>query len=298
MTSAVIVFVHFFYRFHCFGCHPKRKLDFFLSSIIFSFLAVTPATAPMIFLAKWGFSRFTAPNVTPILSKQPQFVLISKMPKTLVRSALPSAVMRVEGRLRPRLFHLLDFRPLSSVEILQFFQHFLAVHFLLKVCQLLLVTVLHRLLNRANGIEQGAVMLLSFLRDDGGRFGSDELLCDQSVDILFHRVLAQSHRVTYSLVARVALKGFPVLAEHQVSVYRDLACREIQTKDFVRQRKIIFHRIALWISVVLHTASPQSFSFLLHFEKWLSTHSRNFSLGTIKRLPTRMTGNPFSCISS
>ena len=28
LTSAVIVFVHFFYRFHCFGCHPKRKLDF------------------------------------------------------------------------------------------------------------------------------------------------------------------------------------------------------------------------------------------------------------------------------
>ncbi len=33
------------------------------------------------------------------------------MPKNLVRSALPSAVSRVGGRLRPRLFLLLDFRP-------------------------------------------------------------------------------------------------------------------------------------------------------------------------------------------
>ena len=38
-----------------------------------------------------------------------------------------------------------------------------------------------------------------------------------------------------------------------------IACREIQTKNFIRQRKIMFHRVALWISVVLHTASPQSF---------------------------------------
>ena len=79
------------------------------------------------------------------------------------------------------------------------------------------------------------------------------------VDILFHGVLAQPHRRSDSFVARVALKGFPVLAEHQVSVHRDLACREIQTKNFDWQRKIIFHRVALWISVVLHTASPQSF---------------------------------------
>ena len=116
------------------------------------------------------------------------------MLKTLVRSALPSAVVRVEGRLRPRLFHLLDFRPLNSVEILQFFQHFLPVHLCFKVRQLPLKAVLHRFLNRANGIEQGAVMLLTFLRDDAGRLGGDELLCNQSVDVFFHGVLAQSHR--------------------------------------------------------------------------------------------------------
>ena len=157
----------------------------------------------MIFLAKWGFSRFTAPNVTPTLSKQPQIVSIFKMPKTLVRSALPSAVVRVEGRLRPRLFHLLDFRPLNAVEFSQLFERLLAVHLCFKVCELLLVTVLHRLLNRADGIEQGAVVLLSFLRDDGGRLGGDELLCDQSVDVLFHGILAQPHRVPDSLVARM-----------------------------------------------------------------------------------------------
>jgi len=104
-------------------------------------------------------------------------------------------------RSRHLCFLLLDFRPLSSVEILQFFERFLSVHLRLKVHELLLVTVLHRLLNRANGIEQGTVMLLSFLRDDGGRLGGDELLCDQSIDVLFHRVLAQTHRRTDSLVA-------------------------------------------------------------------------------------------------
>lgn len=36
------------------------------------------------------------------------------MPKTLVRSALPPAVNWVEGRLRPRLFLLLDFRPIEN----------------------------------------------------------------------------------------------------------------------------------------------------------------------------------------
>ena len=132
----------------------------------------------MIFLTPRCISRFTAPDVTPILSKQPQTALFFKMPKTLVRSALPSAVVRVEGRLRPRLFHLLDFRPLNSVEFFQFFERFLSVHLRVKVHELLLIAVLHRFLNRADSIEQGSVMLLSFLCDDGGRLGGDELLCN------------------------------------------------------------------------------------------------------------------------
>jgi len=88
-----------------------------------------------------------------------------------------------------------------------------------------LKAVLHRLLDRTYGIEQGAVMLLSFLGNDGGRLGGDELLCNQSVDVFFHRVLAQPYRRADSLVARVTLKRFPVLAVHQISVRRDLACR-------------------------------------------------------------------------
>ena len=39
----------------------------------------------------------------------------AEVPKTLVRSALPSAVSRVGAVHRPRLFHLLDFRP-SKIE--------------------------------------------------------------------------------------------------------------------------------------------------------------------------------------
>ena len=74
-----------------------------------------------------------------------------------------------------------------------------------------MVTVLHRLLDRADGIKQGTVMLLSFLGNDGGGLGRDELLFNQSVDMLFYGVLAQSYRRADSLVARVALKGFPVL---------------------------------------------------------------------------------------
>ena len=154
-----------------------------------------------------------------------------------MRSALPSAVNRVEGRLRPRLFHLLDFRPMFSVEFFQLFECLLTVHLRFKALELLLIAVLHRLLDRADCIEQGAVVLLSFLRDHTGRLGGDEPLCNQSVDVFFHGVLAQSHRRADGLVARVTLKGFPVLAEHQISVHRDLACREIQTKYFVGQRK-------------------------------------------------------------
>ena len=41
---------------------------------------------------------------------------VSKIPKTLVRSGFPADVIRVEGRLRPRLFLLLDFRPIKMPE--------------------------------------------------------------------------------------------------------------------------------------------------------------------------------------
>ena len=71
------------------------------------------------------------------------------------------------------------------------------------------------------------------------------------------RVTGKNEETFLPRVLRVLAKqGVHVLAVHQISVHRNLARREIQTKYFVRQRKIIFHRIALWISVVLHTASP------------------------------------------
>ena len=41
----------------------------------------------------------------------------AEVPKTLVRSALPSAVSRGGAVHRPRLFHLLDFRPIENREI-------------------------------------------------------------------------------------------------------------------------------------------------------------------------------------
>ena len=70
----------------------------------------------------YGFplTRHFRGSVAPYTGTSPYlrrlFFSVSKIPKTLVRSGFPTAVIRGERRLRPRLFHLLDFDPSKMPE--------------------------------------------------------------------------------------------------------------------------------------------------------------------------------------
>lgn len=148
--------------------------------------------------------------------------------------------------------------------------------------------ILHRILYRANGIEQIAVTLFAFLRVHRGRLCSNQLLFNQAVYIFLDGVFAHTDSVANRFVAWMALKCFPVLAVHQIRIHCDLTGTETQAENFIRHGEIIPDRITLWISGEFQMLPPV----------FSSTHARNFSFGTMSREPIRNDGNPFSCISS
>lgn len=76
---------------------------------------------------------------------------------------------------------------------------------------------------------------------DRCRFSCDQMLLFQSRYIFFDSVSTESYRPANGFVTWMTLKGFPILAVHQVSVHRNLSGRESKTKDFIRQRKIVFN---------------------------------------------------------
>ena len=216
-----------------------------------------------------------------------------------MRSALPSAVSRVAGRLRPHLFLLLIFgravklplnrrSPVFAVKFGEFFQSRLTPHFAFQTNHLLFVMICCRIINWTDGIEQIAVALFAFLCVYRGRLSCDQPFFGQTVHMFSNGVFAHADSFPDRFVARMALKCFPVLAVHQIRIYCDLAGTETQAENFIRQRKIIPDRITLWISGELQMLPPV----------FSSTHARNFSFGTMSREPIRNDGNPFSCISS
>lgn len=148
--------------------------------------------------------------------------------------------------------------------------------------------ILHRILYRADGIEQIAVALFAFLRVYRGRLGCDQPFFGQTIHMFSNGVFAHADSFPDRFVARMALKCFPVLAVHQIRIHCDLTGAETQAENFIRQRKIIPDRITLWISGEFQMLPPV----------FSSTHARNFSFGTMSREPIRNDGNPFSCISS
>ena len=79
----------------------------------------------------------------------------------------------------------------------------------------------------------------SVLCFDLGGFGIDEAFSFKALDILSHRVLAHACSVAYRSVAWMALKGFPILAVHEESVYNYLSGRQVKVEDRFRQWKII-----------------------------------------------------------
>ena len=80
---------------------------------------------------------------------------------------------------------------------------------------------------------------------DLGWLGVDEALSFKAFYILSHRVLAHTCSIAYRAVAWMALKGFPILAVHEESIYNYLSGRQVKVEDGFWQRKIIAGDISL-----------------------------------------------------
>lgn len=106
------------------------------------------------------------------------------------------------------------------------------------------------LLDWQNRIEQTAVSFSAVLGTYCCWHGRDQMLLFQPCYIFFDSVSAESYCLTDRSEAWMALKGFPVLAVHQVSVHRNLSGRESKAKDFIRQRKIVFNGISFGILLI------------------------------------------------
>ena len=165
----------------------------------------------------------------------------------------------------------------------------LALNIYFKLPQLLLVQVLSCILNRADGVEQIAVLLASISPGDACRFRSDETLFFQYSHMLFDGVPAQPHRGADGLVTWPALMGPAVLAAQQVTVDCDRARLQLKRKNLIGQREIILVWIGPLPECVLYWAPPSVCS---------ATYWMNRSLGTTILFPILSVGNPFSCRSS
>ena len=126
------------------------------------------------------------------------------------------------------------------------------------------------------------------LRDDGAGLGADEPLLLQTGHILPHGVFAQPHRPTDGVVAGMAPIGSAILAAQEVVVDGDLVRSEVEIEDFVGDEIVVLIRVTLGPALVHQTSPPTR----------VSTHRRNFSLGTTMRFPIRSAGKPVSCMSS
>ena len=149
--------------------------------------------------------------------------------------------------------------------------------------------IINRVLYRADGVEKIFIVGATVFGADSGRFGEDELLSLKVFNVLGNGVPAHANRTSDGAVARITLEGFPILAVHQVGIDSDLTEGQSERKDFIRQRKIIFDGVALVVVVIIQAVPPEVF---------FSIHSRNFSFGTISRLPILRTGSFPACIIS
>ena len=149
--------------------------------------------------------------------------------------------------------------------------------------------IINCVLNRADGVTQIPVVNSTISGANSGWFGDDELLSLKVFNVLGNRVPAHANCPTDGAVARIALVGLPVFTVHKVGIDSDLTEGQSERKDFIRQRKVIFDRVALVVMMVIQAVPPEVF---------FSIHFRNFSFGTISRLPILRTGSFPACLIS
>lgn len=123
---------------------------------------------------------------------------------------------------------------------LAFVRCFLPLYIQRYFLQLLLVELLHRFLDRADGEEQISVSLLTVLRGDAGRFCSDELPVFQHPYIFSYCVSAHSSSLSDGFETGPALISISVLTEKQIRIYCQFSRRQTEQEHFIWYRKIVF----------------------------------------------------------
>ena len=168
------------------------------------------------------------------------------------------------GRTGVFLLRLLErFQPLSDAFLLTFRVQF---------CKLLLVKLLDGELNGQERVQKAPVLLAAVLRDDACVLRLNESSFDQLGHIFSHGVRAHIDGVANRFVARMALIRRPILNVHQVAVDSQCARRETEGENLIRQRKVVFNRIARCDNTYSSCAPPVC----------RSTQRRNCSFGTTK----------------
>lgn len=115
-----------------------------------------------------------------------------------------------------------------------------ATTFALQLRELTLVQIVQRGLHGNDPVAERAVVLEVLLRDDGGALRLDEHLLLQLADILADGVASHAGRLGDLARADDAVERFAVFSIEQVGVDRKRTRREMELKDFHRQRKEIF----------------------------------------------------------
>ena len=89
-------------------------------------------------------------------------------------------------------------------------------------------------------ITVAAVALLTRFCDDAGGFDSDKSFVSKFKDVLLYCVRTHANCLSNCFVAGIALISFAVFAVEQVRVDGDFSRAQIETEDFIWQRKEFF----------------------------------------------------------
>jgi len=128
----------------------------------------------------------------------------------------------------------------SLALLLQLLSDKRAIALALQLRELTLVQIIQRGLHWNDPVAERAIVLEVLLRDDGGALRLDEHLLLQLADILADGVASHAGRLGDLVCADDAVERFAVFSIEQVGVDRKRTRREMELKDFHRQRKEIF----------------------------------------------------------
>ena len=136
---------------------------------------------------------------------------------------------------------MLDLRALLCEQLLYAVTLPRRVHFR----KLTFVFVVDRLLDRTDGVEQGAVARLLSCRVDQRGFHRDEPLLNETADVTHHGFLFSADGATDGDVAGAALIILPIFDVEQVGIDGQLARGEVEREDLIWQREVVFDCVAL-----------------------------------------------------